>query len=256
MTLVVALAALLAFNMAFIDRLFLSSGDGIRAAAFVGPARVLFFTIAACTVGGLVGCFTAITIWRSMPPGAWPAVRGGVAGLAAGFLSWFFGLVLLFIGYGVDGQAPLSALIMGVLGAALNLIPGALLGTCWVGFKRRNRASPRSHHPLECRCMNDHRNNCTFRGLIIGIVVMIVIWFVPLPVAAVVYLFGITHPFGDVMLFCIPLFLLIPVIGAIIGSRIRRTDGGVGEAPSGRQPEESGLACLNQLTPIARTEES
>jgi hypothetical protein len=81
-------------------------------------------------------------------------------------------------------------------------------------------------------------------------------WFVPLPVAAVVYLFGMTHPFGDVMLFCIPLFLLIPVIGAIIGSRIRGTDGGVGEAPSRRHAEESGLACLNQLTPIARTEKS
>ena len=140
MTLAVALAALLAFNIVFIDRLFLSSDDGIRAAAFVGPARVQFFTISACAVGGLVGCFTAITSWRSIPPGAWPAVRGGVAGLAAGFLSWFFGLVLLFIGYG-DGQAPLSALIMGVLGAALNLIPGALLGTCWVGFRRRNRTS-------------------------------------------------------------------------------------------------------------------
>ncbi len=141
LTLAVALAALLAFNMTFMDRIFLSSDDGIRAAAFVGPARVLFFTISACTVGGLVGCFTAITIWRSILPEAWPAVRGGVAGLAAGFLSWFFGLVLLFIGYGIDGQAPLSALIMGVFGAALNLIPGALLGTCWVGFRRRNRTS-------------------------------------------------------------------------------------------------------------------
>ena len=84
---------------------------------------------------------------------------------------------------------------------------------------------------------------------------MVVTWFVPLPIAAIVYLFGITHPFGDVMLFCIPFFLLIPVIGAFIGSRIRRTAGGIAGAPSRGHAEESGLARLNQLTPIARTEQ-
>ena len=67
-----------------------------------------------------------------------------------------------------------------------------------------------------------HRRNRAFAGFIVGVLVMIVTWVFPLPVAAIVYLFRIDHPFGDVMLALIPLFLLIPFVGALIGLFVSR----------------------------------
>jgi hypothetical protein len=67
-----------------------------------------------------------------------------------------------------------------------------------------------------------HRKNYAFAGLVVGILVMVVTWFFPLPVIAIVLLFRIDHPFGDVMLMCIPLFLSIPFVGALIGSFVSR----------------------------------
>jgi hypothetical protein len=51
-----------------------------------------------------------------------------------------------------------------------------------------------------------HRKNRAFAGFIVGVLVMIVTWVFPLPVAAIVYLFRIDHPFGDVMLTLTPFF--------------------------------------------------
>jgi hypothetical protein len=69
----------------------------------------------------------------------------------------------------------------------------------------------------------NHQDSYAVRGCFIGLLIMIVTWVFPLPVAAVYYLLNIDHPFGDVMLMCIPLFLSIPLVGAIVGSLIRRT---------------------------------
>jgi hypothetical protein len=134
--LAVAFAAVLAFNLTLVERLWFSAKDGIRPAAFVGSVRVLSFTVCACVVGAFLGCFTGLTLWRSTPTTSWPSVRGAIAGLVAGFLSWFFAMIVVLIGYGVDGQAPLSALLMGVVGAAFNAVPGAVLASCWVWFTR------------------------------------------------------------------------------------------------------------------------
>jgi hypothetical protein len=75
--------------------------------------------------------------------------------------------------------------------------------------------------------------NYALRGFIIGILVMVVMWFFPLPIAAFVLLFHIKEPFGDIMLKSVPILLLIPIAGWAIGLRIPRGEGakGKGDTP-------------------------
>jgi hypothetical protein len=60
------------------------------------------------------------------------------------------------------------------------------------------------------------------RGFWIGVLVAVLLWFFPIPVALATYMFPTDRPFGDVMLLCAPLFILIPFASAAIGSAIRR----------------------------------
>lgn len=60
------------------------------------------------------------------------------------------------------------------------------------------------------------------RGAAIGCGTAIVTWFFPIPVALVVWLFGVDAPFGDVMIGASPFFLALPIIGAMVGAHIRR----------------------------------
>jgi hypothetical protein len=54
-------------------------------------------------------------------------LKGGIAGALAGFFSWFVAAILLFVAYGADGQAPLAAFGLGLLGAGINIVPGCVL---------------------------------------------------------------------------------------------------------------------------------
>src|SRR5437868_6766162 len=55
------------------------------------------------------------------------------------------------------------------------------------------------------------------RGCLIGLILSIVFWFVPIPIAAVVWVLGLKGPFGDFMLIAIPFYIALPLIGAVIG---------------------------------------
>lgn len=73
----------------------------------------------------------------------------------------------------------------------------------------------------------DLRSNGTYlrhatRGCILGCAVAIFLWFVPIPVAAFVWMFDLRRPFVDYMLAAIPGFLSIPVVGAVISLVVRR----------------------------------
>src|SRR5271157_1962647 len=54
-------------------------------------------------------------------------------------------------------------------------------------------------------------------GCAVGSLFAIIFWFVPIPVAIVVWVLGLKGPFGDYMLMTMPLFLALPLIGAGIG---------------------------------------
>jgi hypothetical protein len=45
---------------------------------------------------------------------------------------------------------------------------------------------------------------------------MVVLWFLPFPIVIVVWLLDVKLPSGDVMLTATPLYLSIPVIGAVV----------------------------------------
>jgi hypothetical protein len=145
MLLSVAIIGWIFFNGVLIERIYLSPSEehAIRPQGFVGPVRVFSFTALAWIAGSLVGCVGASLGWRSTSSSRWAVLRGAIAGGWAGFLAWYFALILLFIGYGVDGQAPLSALIMSILGAALNALPAALIAASWAWFTRWRRQSGR-----------------------------------------------------------------------------------------------------------------
>jgi hypothetical protein len=63
------------------------------------------------------------------------------------------------------------------------------------------------------------------RGCIIGCLAALVVWFIPIPVAMIVWVFGLKGPFGDYMLLAIPYFLMLPILGAIIAKRWARRHG-------------------------------
>jgi hypothetical protein len=48
----------------------------------------------------------------------------------------------------------------------------------------------------------------------IGCVAALFFWFIPVPVAIIVWAFDVKRPFGDVMLMAIPFYLALPIIGA------------------------------------------
>jgi hypothetical protein len=63
------------------------------------------------------------------------------------------------------------------------------------------------------------------RGLIIGCLAAVIMWFIPIPVAIFVWAFNIRRPFGDTMLLSIPFLLVLPIIGGGIAQVIRRRAG-------------------------------
>ena len=63
----------------------------------------------------------------------------------------------------------------------------------------------------------------TARGCFIGASLAVLFWFVPIPVAIVVWIFGLSGPFVDYMLMAIPFFIALPVIGAWIGELYGRS---------------------------------
>jgi hypothetical protein len=80
-----------------------------------------------------------------------------------------------------------------------------------------------SSEELELHALT-HTKPQTFgtRGLIIGLIAMIALWVLPVPVAAFVWIFGIERPFVDVMVTMIPIYIAMPVVGAVLGSLVRR----------------------------------
>jgi hypothetical protein len=64
------------------------------------------------------------------------------------------------------------------------------------------------------------------RGCIIGFLAALFFWFIPIPVAMIVWVFDLKGPFGDYMLLAMPCLLMLPIVGAIIaeqrGRRHRR----------------------------------
>jgi hypothetical protein len=55
-------------------------------------------------------------------------------------------------------------------------------------------------------------------GCLIGATLAVLFWFVPIPVATLLWIFGLTAPFGDDMQLAIPFFVALPVIGAGVGA--------------------------------------
>jgi hypothetical protein len=60
------------------------------------------------------------------------------------------------------------------------------------------------------------------RGCIIGCLAGLFLWFVPIPVAAIAWLFDLQRPFSDVMLMAIPFYLALPIIGAGLAELLGR----------------------------------
>jgi hypothetical protein len=66
-------------------------------------------------------------------------------------------------------------------------------------------------------------------GCLIGCFTAFCFWFVPIPVAIIVWVFELKGPFGDYMLMAAPILLSLPIIGAATAglSGRRRTSAGV-----------------------------
>ena len=62
----------------------------------------------------------------------------------------------------------------------------------------------------------------TVRGCLLGSILAILFWFVPIPVAAFVWVLGLKGPIGDYMLMAIPFYMALPVIGAGMGGLFGR----------------------------------
>ena len=56
------------------------------------------------------------------------------------------------------------------------------------------------------------------RGCLLGLLLAIVLWFAPIPVAVVVWAFGLKGPLVAYMLMAIPFFGALPLMGAGIGA--------------------------------------
>jgi hypothetical protein len=66
------------------------------------------------------------------------------------------------------------------------------------------------------------RKGYAARGASIGCLAALFLWWVPIPVAVIVWLFGLKDPFGDSMLAAIPCFLALPLLGCVIRLLVRR----------------------------------
>ena len=82
-------------------------------------------------------------------------------------------------------------------------------------------------NPTEGPEFSDNRpsGGIATRGWVIGCLAALLIWFIPIPVAIVCWVFGIKGPFGDTMLMSVPFLLALPIIGAVITAMIRRRAG-------------------------------
>jgi hypothetical protein len=66
------------------------------------------------------------------------------------------------------------------------------------------------------------RNGYARRGASIGCLTAVIFWWIPIPVAAIVWLFDLKGPFVDYMFAAIPVFLALPLVGCVIGLLVRR----------------------------------
>jgi hypothetical protein len=66
------------------------------------------------------------------------------------------------------------------------------------------------------------RKGYAARGAMIGCLAALLLWWIPIPIVVVVWLFGLKGPFGDYMLAAIPCFVALPLVGSGIGLLVRR----------------------------------
>jgi hypothetical protein len=78
-------------------------------------------------------------------------------------------------------------------------------------------------------------------GMVAGVLLMIVTWVFPIPVAILVYLLDIRLAFVNVMFIAIPFILAIPFVGAIIGSLIPRSSSEI-NAVARRKEDSTGMS--------------
>jgi hypothetical protein len=108
------------------------------------PTRIAAWRIMALIVSPSLGGTAAWMAWHGFGSvDSWAAamLRGVIAGIAAGACAWFFAALLLCIGHAANGQTPLVAAILGVEGAAIHVVPGALLSGVWWWSRRSKRAA-------------------------------------------------------------------------------------------------------------------
>jgi hypothetical protein len=124
--------------------MYVSPDVHVPAGGAASPVRVFWAVSLGWITGALVGCFGAFAGWSWTKYRKSALLRGTITGSLAGYFAWYAGLIVLFIGFGLDGQTPLSAMIMSVPGAALNAIPGALIAWSWSWSERRRDLLPRT----------------------------------------------------------------------------------------------------------------
>ncbi len=66
------------------------------------------------------------------------------------------------------------------------------------------------------------RKGYAARGAMIGCLAALFLWWIPIPVGVIVWMFGLKGPFGDYMLTAIPCLLALPLLGSGIGLLVRR----------------------------------
>lgn len=62
------------------------------------------------------------------------------------------------------------------------------------------------------------------RGALIGCLAAMFFWWIPIPMALIVWLFDLQGPFSDYMLAAIPVFVALPPVGCVIGLLVKRRD--------------------------------
>jgi hypothetical protein len=131
----VGVAGWILFNMRLI-------GD-ILAIAVATPAlsdgrRVLLFAALAWVIGSAGGCALTAICWWDSRGSRQTMHRGAAAGASGGLASWWLATALLCIGYGAYGATLLAALVMGMIGASINGLFGAVIAEAY-GWRKRRR---------------------------------------------------------------------------------------------------------------------
>jgi hypothetical protein len=67
--------------------------------------------------------------------------------------------------------------------------------------------------------------NYALHGFMLGGLIVIVTWFLPIPIAIIINILNIRRPFGDIMLISVLFLGTIPLIGAGVGWLIPRSSG-------------------------------